>query len=85
MAALFNESLRKVNEQQPPTIIEEDETPKRGKRPSDLEHFKIISEKWRSSCSDDSDDSLPNNLNTSESMTNEEKLKNVMFFVTFPD
>lgn len=23
MAALFNESLRKVNEQQPPTIIEE--------------------------------------------------------------
>ncbi|CDX47444.1 TSC22 domain family protein 1-like [Caenorhabditis elegans] len=59
MAALFNESLRKVNEQQPPTIIEEDETPKRANRPPDLQGFSILDEKWRSSCSDDSDDSLP--------------------------
>ncbi|ULT80208.1 hypothetical protein L5515_016536 [Caenorhabditis briggsae] len=59
MAALFNESLRKVNEQQPPTIIEEDESPKRANRPQDLQGFSILAEKWRSSSSDDSDDSLP--------------------------
>ncbi|EGT44745.1 hypothetical protein CAEBREN_23964 [Caenorhabditis brenneri] len=59
MAALFNESLRKVNEQQPPTIIEEDESPKRANRPPDLQGFSILHEKWRSSSSDDSDDSLP--------------------------
>ncbi|KAF1746912.1 hypothetical protein GCK72_023370 [Caenorhabditis remanei] len=59
MAALFNESLRKVNEQQPPTIVEEDESPKRANRPADLQGFSILDEKWRSSSSDDSDDSLP--------------------------
>ncbi|EFO97254.1 hypothetical protein CRE_16692 [Caenorhabditis remanei] len=59
MAALFNESLRKVNEQQPPTIVEEDESPKRANRPADLQGFSILDEKWRSSSSDDSDGSLP--------------------------
>ncbi|CAI2357547.1 unnamed protein product [Caenorhabditis sp. 36 PRJEB53466] len=55
---MFNESLRKVNEQQPPTIMEEDETPRRVNRPPDLQGFSILDERWRSS-SDDSDDSLP--------------------------
>uniref|UniRef100_A0A8R1I0J4 Uncharacterized protein n=1 Tax=Caenorhabditis japonica TaxID=281687 RepID=A0A8R1I0J4_CAEJA len=56
---MFNDSLRKVNEQQPPTIIEEDESPRRANRPPDLQGFSILTEKWRSSSSDDSDDSLP--------------------------